>query len=56
MSLKDIILEKGKETRCINCKYHEKLDTKYKPDYCSKHDKLILPMHLEVKRICEDFK
>lgn len=53
MSLKEKILKAKNEARCINCKHFEFLDSKV--PYCNKSDKLILEMHIDIVRKCNNF-
>lgn len=53
MSLKDKVLKTRNEARCINCEHFELLDNKVA--YCNKSDKLILEMHVDVVRKCDNF-
>ena len=53
MSLKEKILKAKNEARCINCKHFELLDSKV--PYCNKSDKLILEMHIDIVRKCNNF-
>ena len=54
MSLKEKILENSKQVKCINCSNYELL--KNDVSYCNKSDKLILPMHIDVIRKCDNFE
>lgn len=56
MSLKDRIIENEYKRCCINCNNYERLNTKNNPSYCKKTDKLILEMHIDCIRICENFE
>ena len=53
MSLKDKILQRQTEARCINCENFEIINGKV--PYCNKTDKLILEMHVDVVRKCSNF-
>lgn len=54
MNLKEILLQNKKEARCSNCIYFEMVNDR--TPYCNAHDKLILEMHIDVKRLCDDFE
>lgn len=53
MSLKEKILENLRQARCVNCSNFEILENKI--PYCKKSDKLILEMHIDVFRKCDNF-
>lgn len=53
MNLKYRLLQNKEEARCKDCKYFEIVNDK--TPYCNAHDKLILEMHIDVKRICNDY-
>ena len=53
MSLKDKILQREKEARCINCENFEIINGEV--PYCNKTDKLILEMHVDIIRKCSNF-
>ena len=56
MSLKEKLLQKDNSSKCINCKYYERLQVHKKPSYCNATDKLILEQHIDVIRKCDNFE
>lgn len=56
MSLKEKILESKNDIKCCNCKHHETIEIFRGTDYCNISDKLILPMHVDCIRNCENFE
>ena len=54
MSLKEKVLKTRNEAKCINCKNFEFLNDEV--PYCNKSDKLILEMHIDTVRKCNNFE